>query len=231
MNTSFHAFFNFLKLVLSWVPFVVFFFLIVVMFLTDFQNPVDEYFVRVVLRSCLVLLLATALAQVMVLTAITAVSYFHMSRVFGFFKEAFDFLCAAPIVDIGIFSVAIFLATPTFEEWVWIIAVLLLCPTQGYWLQFFKGPIRNLYNFGRFHQISPLRVHQVLSTFYVSSFMDYFFVVLKKHLMPLVFILVMMDFRIIVPRLVESGLSYQAFIMFISLIISLHLLSYKPEGT
>ena len=82
--------------------------------------------------------------------------------------------------------------------------MFLIVPTVSYWLRFFKGPILNLYAFARFHQVRRRRLHQSLAPFYIKNFVDYFFVTLKRHLMPLVFILVVMDFRIILPRLVQD---------------------------
>jgi len=198
------------------------------MLLVDFQNPVDEYFVALILRACLILILATFVSQGVVLLSLLIGNLFWTGRT-KIFKKIAYFLGAFPAVDIGIFSVAIFFTSPMLEEWVWIIAAFLLIPTIVYWIDFLKGPVRNLFAFAKFHQVDLPKINKVLAPFYVESFTEFFAAVLKRHLMPLVFVLVVMDFRIILPRLVEQGLSYQAFALFLSLIISLHLISYKQE--
>lgn len=215
--------------VLSWIPLLVFFLIIIFMFLNEFQNPVDEYFVRLVLRSCLILLAAVGLAQVGALLLLAIGYKCHLSQIWAPVRESFSFLSAFPLVETGIFSVAIFLKSPSFEEWVYLIAALLIIPAIHYWKRFFQGPMRRIYDFSRMHRIPFRRSFVVLAPYSMASFIDYFFVVLKQVLLPMVFILVVMDFRIILPRLVDAGMSYQSFIMFISLIISLHLLSYKEE--
>jgi len=225
---SFKSLWRVLVFVLSWLPFVVFFSTISFMFLTDFQNPVDEYFVAIILKACLMLIIASFVSQIVVLIALMAWTWLPGRSRAGV-DSVVDFLDAFPVVDIGIFSIAIFFAAPEVQEWALIIAAFLVIPTIAYWLKFLKGPILNLYAFARFHQVKRRRIHQSLAPFYVKSFVDYFFVTLKRYLMPLVFILVVMDFRIILPRLVQAGLSYQALILFLSLVISLHLLSYRQE--
>lgn len=217
--------------ILSWVPLFAFFFIIVVMFLNDFQNEVDAYFVSLVLKSCLILLFSTLITHV---AALIILSIFRRCRVENYlqpFKEGFEFLSAFPLLETGIFCIAIFFRTPVFQEWVYFIALLSLTSTIHYWHRIFNGPLLDIYNFARIHKMAWRKSLSVPLGFATSAFIDYFFIVLKRALMPLVFILVVMDFKIIVPRLVQAGMSYQAFGMFLSLIVSLHLLSYKGEST
>jgi hypothetical protein len=134
-----------------------------------------------------------------------------------------------PLVDMGIYSTALFVAHPEFAFWNQVIAVLLLVPTLQYWIHFLKGPIRNLHQFALFHQVRQGRITNVLSSFYMAAYVDYFFIVLKKTLLPLVFVLAVMDFKIMLPRLVDAGLSVSAFVMFFSLVLSLHLLTIGKE--
>lgn len=229
MASSLKSLFRLLLFVLSWLPFLVFFSIISFMFLTDFQNPVDEYFVSLILKACLMLIVAALLSQILVLVSL-AVWAFAPKRRWPFFDQAVEFLNGFPIVDIGIFSIAIFFTSPEVLDWIYVLCAFLLIPSFAYWVAFLKGPFRNLFAFARFHQVQRRKINQVMAPFYIKTFIDYFFAVLKRHLMPLVFILVVMDFRIILPRLVDAGLSYQAFVLFISLIISLHLLSYRQEA-
>lgn len=229
--TSFQSLFKGLLVLLGWLPFLVFFSIISFMFLVDFQNPVDEYFVRLILRACFILILATGIAQMAVLVGLLIWGACRQGRRFRWLESVIDFFNAFPVVEIGIFSIAIFLTSPQFEEWIWILSALLLLPTLKQWVRFLNGPVRNLFVFAKFHQVKMPRINRVLSPFYAATFVDYFFLVLKRHMMPLVFVLVVMDFRIILPRLVEAGLSYQAFALFLSLVVSLHLLSFKQEAT
>ncbi len=210
---------------LLWLPFIIFFSILLTMMATRFSNPTDEYFVSTVLRACLILIIATAIAQVVAITAIFGVVYTqvyaHISVIEGWLRS----LSSLPLVDIGIYSTALFFAFPQFSVWHQVIAFFLLLPTVHYWLLFLKGPIRNLHQFAQFHQVRSRRITNVLSSFYIAAFVDYFFIVLKRTLLPLVFVLSVMDYRIMLPRLVEAGMSLSAFVMFVSLIVSLHLLT------
>lgn len=198
--------------------------------MTEFKNDVDEYFVRIVLKACLMLILASFVSQLVTFATLALwKSLGPVASRLSFLKELFDFICAFPVVDIGIFSIGIFFTGPVFFDWVWILTLLMILETTQYWLRFSKSPLRNLYAFARFHQIDFYRTHKVLGPYFISAFINYFFICLKKFLLPLVFILVVMDFRIILPRLVEAGLTYQAFALLMSLLISLHLLSYRED--
>lgn len=230
MNLSTAVLYRSVKNILSWAPFLIFFVIISFLLITDFKNDVDEYFVKIVLKACLMLILASFVSQIVAFAVLAAWNSLGplASRV-AFLKEFFDFICAFPIVDIGIFSIGIFFTAPAFMDWVWILMFLMILETMQYWLRFSKSPLRNLYAFARFHQIDFYRTHKVLGPYFLSAFVNYFFICLKKFLLPLVFILVVMDFRIILPRLVEAGLTYQAFALLMSLLISLHLLSYRED--
>lgn len=230
MKVSSGVVYNLVKGVLSWVPFLIFFFIISYLLMTDFKNDVDEYFVRIILKACLILIASCGLSQLitMILFVIWR-SLGAMTAHFSFLREFFDFLCAFPVVDIGIFSIGIFFTGPQFIDWIWILMVLMTLETTQYWLRFTKSPLRSLYAFAHFHKIDFYRTHKVLSPYFATTFINYFFICLKKFLLPLVFILVVMDFRIILPRLVEAGLTYQAFALLMSLMISLHLLTYRQE--
>ena len=222
--------YNSVKSFLSWIPFFIFFTIISYLFVMKFKNDVDEYFVRIVLKACLMLISSCVLSQLAVFMILGIWRWLgHFTNSLLFLQEFFDFVCAFPIVDIGIFSIGIFFTAPSFNDWVWILAGLMTLDTAQYWLRFSKSPLRNLFAFAKFHQIDFYRTHKVLGPYLVSSFMNYFFICLKRSLLPLVFILVVMDFRIILPRLVEAGLSLQAFALLMSLMISLHLLSYRED--
>jgi hypothetical protein len=221
--------YNLVKAFLKWIPFLIFFSVITYLLVTEFKNDVDEYFVRIVLKACLMVIVSCALSQAAAFVILNIWNWLFFSPRLSVFKEFFDFVCAFPIVDIGIFSIGIFFTGPTFFNWVWILALLMVLDTLQYWIGFAKSPLRNLYAFARFHQIDFYRTHAVLGPYFFSAFLNYFFISLKKTLLPLVFILVVMDFRIILPRLVEAGLTYQAFALLMSLMISLHLLSHKED--
>lgn len=195
------------------------------MMATRFKNPTDEYFVSTVLRACLILIIATAITQVFAIIAMAGVVYTRLFSHMGTIEAYLRSVSTLPIVDIGIYSTALFVAYPEFTHWHKVIAAFLLLPTFYYWILFLRGPIRNLHQFAQFHQVTSRRITKVLSSFYISAFVDYFFIVLKRTLLPLVFVLSVMDYRIMLPRLVEAGMSLSAFIMFVSLIISLHLLT------
>lgn len=200
------------------------------MMTSQFKNPADEYFVATVLRACLILIISTFIAQIACLVSIVFVSYFFKQQIFlSYFESVIKTVAAFPITDFGIYSVALFIAQPGFELWNQVLGVLLIVPTFQYWFLFRRGPIRNLHQFALFHQVRPSRIMNVLSSFYIAAYVDYYFIVLKKALLPLVFVLVVMDFKIMLPRLVEAGLSLYAFIMFLCLILSLHLLSFGKE--
>jgi hypothetical protein len=227
--TSLQSLFRLFIVFLSWIPLFVFFGILSFMFLADFQNPVDEYFVSLILKACFMLILAALFSQILALFVISIWALLPWKRQTSNVRKGIDFLNAFPIIDIGIFSIAIFFTSPVFIDWVYILVLFMVVPTVAYWIRFFNGPVRNLFVFAKFHKISLRKRNEVLGPFYFKNFIDYFFSILKSSLMPLVFILVVMDFRIILPRLVDAGLSYQAFALFLSLIISLHLLSYKQE--
>lgn len=230
MKLSSGIVYNSVKNVLSWIPFFIFFAIISYLLVTEFKNDVDEYFVRIVLKACLMLIGACTLSQLVVFLILGFWKWFGgVTSNFIFLKEFFDFICAFPIVDIGIFSIGIFFTAPSFGDWVWILAGLMVLETTQYWLRFSKSPLQNLFAFAKFHQIDFYRTHKVLGPYLVSACLNYFFICLKRSLLPLVFILVVMDFRIILPRLVEAGLSLQAFALLMSLMISLHLLSYRED--
>lgn len=199
------------------------------MIATHFKNPTDEYFVSTVLRACLILIIATFLVQMVIVGVIAAMAPTQFFGYLSALESSLRSLSTLPIVDIGIYSTALFVAHPEFSQWHKVIAVFLLIPTAYYWLLFLKGPIRNLHQFAQFHQVRSRRISKVLGPFYISAFMDYFFIVLKRTLLPLVFVLSVMDFRIMLPRLVEAGMSFWAFIMFVSLIVSLHLLTLGKD--
>lgn len=199
------------------------------MFLADFRNSTDEYFVRTVLRSCLIIILATALAQVLFL-GVMAFSYLFISApVTDLVLRLLQSFSVFSIVDLFIFSVAIFYRTLNLLEWVVCLSFVMSVATIDYWLRVIHGPIKDMHSFARIHKISFLKSTCVLYPFYFNAYTAYFFVTLKRILLPLTFIFIASDFRILVPRLVEAGLSLEAFILFASLIISLHLLSAK-EG-
>jgi hypothetical protein len=216
--------------ILSLVPLILFFLIILVMFLKDFQNPVDEYFVRLVLKSCLILLFSAMIAHIGALTLMVFFTQCRLEKTLRPLKEGFDFVSAFPLLETGIFSIVlIFFRAPEFKEWVYIIAVLQLTSTIGYWHRIFRGPIQKIYNFARMHQIPWSKRWRVLMPYAIVAYIDYFFILLKRALLPFVFILVVMDFKMILPRLAEAGMSYQAYIMFLSLVVSLHLLTVKEE--
>lgn len=220
---------SFLKALLLWVPFIVFFAILLTMIASNFKNPTDEYFVSTVLRACLVLIISTFVAQFFCISILMLMSY---TKLFGYISYIESFaksVSTLPIVDMGIYCIALFVAYPEFELWHEIIAVLLIVPTMHYWTHFLKGPLRNLHQFAVFHQVSQSRVANVLSSFYIAAYVDYFFIVLKRTLLPLVFVLSVMDFRIMLPRLVEAGMSISAFVMFFSLLLSLHLLTLGKD--
>ncbi len=230
MKLSSGIVYNSVKSALSWIPFFIFFSIISYLLVTEFKNDVDEYFVRIVLKACLMLIGACALSQVVVFVVLGLWKWFAgVTSNFSFLKELFDFICAFPTVDIGIFSIGIFFTAPSFGDWVWILAALMILETTQYWIRFSNSPLRNLFAFAKFHQIDFYRTHRVLGPYLLSAYINYFFICLKRSLLPLVFILVVMDFRIILPRLVEAGLSLQAFALLMSLMISLHLLSYRED--
>lgn len=196
---------------------------------SQFKNPTDEYFVTSVLRACLMLIVSTFFAQLVSITVLMILSY---TKLIGYITHIESFvksLATLPLVDMGIYSTALFVAHPEFELWHQVIGVLLLVPTFHYWVNFLKGSIRNLHQFAVFHQVPKWRINNVLSSFYIAAFVDYFFIVLKKTLLPLVFVLAVMDFKIMLPRLVDAGLSISAFVMFFSLVLSLHLLTLGKE--
>lgn len=221
--------FSFLKAALLWVPFVVFFSILITMIATEFKNPTDEYFVSTVLRACLMLIISTFFAQMVCITVLMVLSY---TKLYGYIAHIESFvqsLATLPLVDMGIYCTALFVAHPEYQFWHQVIGTLLIVPTLHYWVNFLKGPIRNLHQFSLFHQVPQGRITNVLSSFYIAAFVDYFFVVLKKTLLPLVFVLAVMDFKIMLPRLVDAGLSISAFVMFFSLVLSLHLLTMGKE--
>jgi hypothetical protein len=216
--------------ILSLVPLILFFLIILVMFLKDFQNPVDEYFVRLVLKSCLILLFSAMIAHIGALAILGLFTQCHLEKTLRPLKEGFAFVSAFPLLETGIFSIVlIFFRAPEFKEWVYIVALLQLTSTIGYWQQIFRGPIQKIYNFARMHQIPWSKRWRVLMPYAIVAYIDYFFLLLKRALLPFVFILVVMDFKMILPRLAEAGMSYQAYVMFLSLVVSLHLLSVKEE--
>ncbi len=223
-------FISLLKTTLLWSPFLIFFLILITMLTSDFKNPTDEYFVSTVLRSCLILLGATFVAHILCIGFLMLLSSFKMAGSFGQIENVVKTLVALPIVDIGMYSVALFVAQPEFGFWLHSLVLLLLLPTLSYWLLFLKGPIRNLHQFALFHQVQQRRITKVLSSFYIAAYVDYFFIVLKKSLMPLVFILTVMDYKIMLPKLLDSGMSLAAFIMFFSLILSLQLLTPLTES-
>lgn len=230
MKLSSGIVYNSVKSALSWIPFFFFFTIISYLLVTEFKNDVDEYFVRIVLKACLMLICACALSQLAVFMILGVWKWLGpFTNPLLFLREFFDFVCAFPVVDIGIFSIGIFFTAPSFNDWVWILAVLMILDTTQYWLRFSRSPLRNLFAFAKFHQIDFYRTHTVLGPYLASALVNYFFICLKRSLLPLVFILVVMDFRIILPRLVEAGLSLQAFALLMSLMISLHLLSYRED--
>jgi hypothetical protein len=195
------------------------------MMTSQFTNPTDEYFVTTVLRACLLLIISTFFAHLIAFVLMFSWIYLRFYTVLPAMENWIKTISSFPIVEMGIYSMAIFVAGPSFDQWPEFMAILLIFPTLRYWMKFLKGPIRNLHQFALFHQVKSNRINSVLSPFYLSAYIDYYFVVLKKTLLPLVFILVVMDFRIILPRLVDAGMSFSAFVMFFSLIVSLHLLT------
>lgn len=197
------------------------------MFLMDFNSPVDEYFVKVVLRSILIIVLATFFAQLIVAAVIAVLYLFLTTEGFAELKNIFQYLDSFPIVMLGVFTVAIFIRPLTFDEWIVFLTALMITPTMYYWLRHSLGSIKSLRDFASYHQVNSFRSAQVMFPFYLAFCVDYFFVGLKNVLLPLVFILVVSDYRIILPRLVEVGLTYQAFFLFLSLFVSLHILSYR----
>ncbi len=158
MKLTTAALYRSVKNILSWAPFLIFFLIISFLLVTDFKNDVDEYFVRIVLKACLMLILASFASQLVVF-ALLAVwkSLGPVASRLAFLKEFFDFICAFPVVDIGIFSIGIFFTGPVFLDWVWILTVLMILETTQYWLRFSKSPLRSLYAFARFHQIDFYR--------------------------------------------------------------------------
>ncbi len=229
MKYSSRTLYNWVRSFVGWAPFLIFSFVIVYLLANDFKNDVDEYFVRIILKSCFVLIAACSLSQFFTFFILNGWKWTALARPLSLFKELFDFVCAFPVVEVGIFSIGIFFSSPALIGWIWVIALLMTLDTLQYWMRFSESPIRNLYAFARFHQMDWLRTQKVLGPYFVSAFINYFFVTLKKFLLPLVFILVVMDFRIILPRLVEAGLTYQAFALLMSLMVSLHLLSYRED--
>lgn len=216
--------------VLGLIPLLTFFLIIIVMFLKDFPNQLDAYFVETVLRSCLMLIFAAALANFAALAILAMFRESEVGRYLYPLKESFEFLTALPLLETGIFSIAIFFTVPSFEGWVYFIALLQMTLAISHWQSVFRGPIRKMYEFAIMHRIPRARIFAVLFPYGMSAFIDYFFIVLKRALLPLVFILIVIDFKkIILPRLIDSGMSYQAFVMFLCLIVSLHLLTYKGE--
>lgn len=199
------------------------------MMATQFKNPTDEYFVSTVLRACLILIIAAFLVQLIVVIGIALITATPFVGMLSSLEVYLRSLSTLPIVDIGIYSTALFIAHPEFSEWHMVIGIFLVLPTMHYWLLFLKGPIRNLHQFAQFHQVKSRRISKVLGPFYVSAFVDYFFIILKRALLPLVFVLSVMDFRIMLPRLIEAGMSFSAFVMFVSLIVSLHLLTVGKD--
>lgn len=195
------------------------------MMTSHFSNPTDKYFVTTVLRACLILIVATFFAHLASLVIMSSWFYLRFAGLFPHAEKMVESIAAFPLVDLGIYSIALFIAGPEFDDWQEIITVLLIFATLRYWIRFLNGPIRNLHKFAKFHQVKPTYINSVLGPFYLSAYVDYYFIVLKRTLLPLVFVLVVMDFRILLPRLVESGMSITAFIMFISLMVSLHLLT------
>lgn len=218
-----------LKVALSWVPFVVFFTILITMLTSEFKNPTDEYFVRTILRSCLLLLGSTFVAHFVCVVFLGVLSFAKLSHWYAQIESLVQIIIVLPLVDLGIYSVALFIGTPEFTLWGEVLAVLLIFPTLFYWLQFLKGPIRNLHQFALFHEVGQRRVTNVLSSFYVAAYVDYYFIVLKKTLLPLVFILTVMDYKIMLPKLFDAGLSFSAYIMFFSLIVSLQMLTTKKD--
>lgn len=232
MKISSGVVYNSVKSVVSWVPIVIFLGIVSYLMLTEFKNDVDEYFVRIILKACLILITSCALSQGVTLILMLMWRFLGtMTNHLWFLKELFHFISAFPIVDIGIFSIGIFLSMPQFFDWIWILTGLMVLETLKYWTDFAESPLRSLYAFAHFHKIDFYRTHRVLSPYLATTFVNYFFICLKKFLLPLVFILVVMDFRIILPRLVEAGLTYHAFALLMSLMISLHLLTYRREST
>jgi hypothetical protein len=222
--------YNSVKSVVSWVPIVIFLGIVSYLLLTEFRNDVDEYFVRIILKACLILITSCALSQFVTLILMVLWRFLGaMTNHLLFLKEFFDFICAFPIIDIGIFSIGIFFSTPQFYDWVVILTGLMILETLRYWIDFSKSPLRSLYAFAHFHKIDFYRTHKVLGPYLVSTCINYFFICLKKFLLPLVFIMVVMDFRIILPRLVQAGLTYHSFVLLMSLMISLHLLTYRRD--
>lgn len=219
----------FLKAALTWVPFVVFFTILITMLTSEFKNPTDEYFVRTILRSCLLLLGATFMAHLVCVGVLSVLSLLKLSHLYGALETAVKLVIVLPVVDLGIYSVALFVGSPEFLLWTEVLIALLFLPTLYYWLQFLKGPIRNLHQFALFHQVGQRRITKVLSSFYIAAYIDYYFIVLKRTLLPLVFILTVMDYKIMLPRLFDSGLSLAAFVMFFSLIVSLQMLTAKKD--
>lgn len=177
------------------------------------------------------LIISTFMAHLVCIGFLAFLSYTKFNNSLAQIEAFVKAVGALPIVDIGIYSVALFVAHPEFAFWHQIITVLLIVPTLYYWILFLKGPIRNLHQFALFHQVKQKRITNVLSSFYISAFIDYFFIVLKRSLLPLVFILAVMDFKIMLPHLVEGGLSYLSVVMFFSLVLSLHLLTASRERT
>ena len=215
--------------VLSLVPILTFFTILAVMFLADFRNPTDEYFVRTILRGCLIIILATAVTQILSLSLMSIFYVFVSENVTPIMQAFFRRLSFFAFVDVFIFSIAIFYRTLTLGEWVFWLAMAMVIATVDYWLKVIHGPIKNMHVFARFHKIGFLKSVYVLLPFYFNAFNAYFFLALKKVLLPLTFIFVASDFKIIVPRLVDAGLSLDAFILFLSLIVSIHLLAYRPD--
>lgn len=221
---------RFVKNLLGWIPFLIFFAIIGYLLITHFKNDVDEYFVRIVLKACLILIGACFASQMLVFVVLGVWRIFNPGFSMAWYlRDLFDFVCAFPFLEIGIFSIGIFFTAPQFIDWLWILMALMTFDTLQYWIRFSKSPLRNLFAFARFHQIEFFQTYKVLGPYLLSAFVNYFFICLKKSLMPLVFILVVMDFRIILPRLVEAGLTLQAFALLMSLMISLHLLSYRED--
>ncbi len=230
MKISSRVVYSLVKSVVSWVPIVIFLGIVSYLMLIEFRNDVDEYFVRIILKACLILITSCALSQVSTLILMVVWRYLGaMTNHLWFLKELFHFFSAFPVVDIGIFSIGIFFSAPQFFDWIWILTGLMVLETIQYWSDFSKSPLRSLYAFAHFHKIDFYQTHKVLSPYLASTFINYFFICLKKFLLPLVFILVVMDFRIILPRLVEAGLTYHSFALLMSLMISLHLLTYRRE--
>lgn len=213
--------------ILTGLPLFVFLFITSSLLLTEFDSSIDEYFVSMVLRSLLVVIAATALAQ-MITGLFLVFMYFGLSEKQSLaIAKQFNNLNTFPFLTLGIFSIALFLPPLSMREWMWWLAVLMFVPTTTFWLRYIISFLRKLYFFAVSHRVNGYRAISTLSPFVLEHGLSYFFLTLRRTLLPLVFVLVVSDYRIILPRLVEVGMTYKSMLLFFSLFVSVHLLSWK----